>query len=337
MTARVALLGVGTVGSALLQRFGDVGKGMRVVLVSSSSQTLVDVDADGIDTATAVEKLRASELTSHLGQVGPALGGPDGCRVVVDATASPRVAARHARWLVRGIHVVTASKIANGGRQTDADALTTGARAGASSYGASATVGAGLPLLRTLHELRAGGDEIHKISGVLSGSIAWLLDAYAVRSGTTAFSELVVEAHAQGLTEPDPQIDLSGVDVQRKLVIMARAAGIRLEPESVDVAPLEPTDGLSLDDLVADRQREAAAAGRRLRHVATWSRDDGARVGLAALAPDDPLAGGVGTDNRVAIWSTRYRDQPIVIQGPGAGAEVTAAALLDDIRRAVQA
>lgn len=335
MTTRVALLGVGTVGSALLRRLDDVGRDVRLVLVSSSSQRLVD--PDGIDVATAVEKLRASEVGNDLGQVAPALGLPDDCRVVVDATASPRVAARHTHWLLRGIHVVTASKIANGGAQTDDDALGAAARAGGSTYGASATVGAGLPLLRTLRDLRDGGDEIHRISGVLSGSIAWLLDAYAARGGTTPFSALVAEAHALGLTEPDPQIDLSGVDVQRKLVILARAAGARLEPTSVSVEPVGAGSARELDATLARLHADAVAGGRRLRHVATWTRDGGAEVGLQALAPDHPLAGGAGTDNRVAVWSTRYPDQPVVVQGPGAGAAVTAAALLDDVRRAARA
>lgn len=169
MNARVALLGVGTVGSALLAHLERHGDGVDVVLVSSSRQRVTD--PGGIDVRTAVEKLRTSEVASDLAAVGPALGPPRARRVVVDATASPAVAARHAHWLVRGIHVVTASKLANGGRQTDADALRRAAKVGRAGYGASATVGAGLPVLRTIEALRAGGDEIIRITGVLSGSL----------------------------------------------------------------------------------------------------------------------------------------------------------------------
>ena len=325
MRARVALLGVGTVGSALLERLDRRGDGVDVVLVSSSRQCLID--SSGIDVRTAVAKLRTSEVASDLAFVSPALGASDAPRVVVDATASAAVAARHAHWLLRGIHVVTASKIANGGSQTDADALTVAARVGSATYGASATVGAGLPVLRSIETLRAGGDEITKITGVLSGTLAWLLDAYEASDARRPLADLVDEAHRLGLTEPDPQVDLSGTDVQRKLLVLARAAGARLEPSDVAVLPLVP------DDFPA--QPAALADGRCLRYVASWAPGEQPTVGLAVLPVGDPLAAGTGCDNRVAIWSTRYESSPLIIQGPGAGGDVTAAALLDDIRRVI--
>lgn len=315
MSARVALLGVGTVGSALLDRLDRHGDGVDVVLVSSSRQSVTD--PGGIDVCTAVEKLRTSEVASDLALVSAALGPPDaGHRVVVDATASPVVAARHAHWLLRGIHVVTASKIANGGGQTDADALAVAARVGQARYGASATVGAGLPLLRTIEALRAGGDEMLRIAGVLSGSLAWILDAHHSEGGRRALPDLVEEARRLGLTEPDPGVDLSGEDVRRKLLVLARAAGARLEPADIDVTPLA----------------EIPRSDQRLRYIASWEPGARSTVGLVALPAGDPLAAGTGCDNRVAIWSSRYADQPLVVQGPGAGAGVTAAALLDDIR-----
>ena len=173
VTARIALVGVGTVGSALLVAARAAWRGVEVVHVCSSRQSLTD--ADGIDVRTAAEKLCASEVGNDLDQVVAALGAGDRQRVVVDATASGVVAARHASWLRDGVHVVTASKIANGGTQAESDELVRAARTGGATYGASATVGAGLPLLRTIAALRAGGDEITKIVGVLSGSLAWIL------------------------------------------------------------------------------------------------------------------------------------------------------------------
>lgn len=125
-------------------------------------------------------------------------------------------------------------------------------------------------------------------------------------------------------------MDLSGDDVRRKLLVLARAAGARLEPEEVDVAPVRPGEDF---DVVA---AAAAAGGRRLRHVGSWAPGRRPTVGLVALPGDDPLATGSGCDNRVAIWSSRYASQPLVVQGPGAGAGVTAAALLDDVRRLVR-
>jgi homoserine dehydrogenase len=210
-----------------------------------------------------------------------------------------------------------------------------------SGFGDRATVGAGLPLLRSLRELRSGGDRIHAIAGVMSGSLAWLFDRF---DGSRPFSELVREAHAKGFTEPDPREDLSGEDVRRKILILARAAGFPLESSSVEVETLVPTalrsakpyevlDGLHLlDESLLAKLKNARGSGSSLRFVARLQ-GGSATVRLEEIAPNDPLAGGSGTDNRVAIWSDRYREQPLVIQGPGAGAIVTAAALLDDALR----
>jgi homoserine dehydrogenase len=256
--------------------------------------------------------------------------------IVVDATASDAVAAWHARWLAAGLAVASANKAGAG------EGLARWKRIAvhASRYGDSATVGAGLPLLRTLRALRDGGDRIRGIAGVLSGTLAWLLDRY---DGTRSFASLVADAHALGLTEPDPRVDLSGQDVRRKLLILARAAGVALAAEAVAVTPLLPVaahDGpfdpaslAGLEEPLREHWQSARAHGQRLRFVARLRDDGRASVGLESLAADDPLAQGSGCDNRVAVWSCRYRAQPLLIQGPGAGAEVTAAALLDDVLR----
>ena len=272
--------------------------------------------------------------------------GAHGTRIVIDATASEFVADCHAQWLAQGIHVVTACKLGQGTSLARWQAIRAGCALGDAHYGDSATVGAGLPLLRSLRELQVGGDRIHAIAGVLSGSLAWLFNRY---DGMRPFSALVRQARDAGYTEPDPREDLSGEDVRRKLLILARASGYPLEADAVDVASLVPQELAALakhdvdaalpalDTSLRERYAEAWKNGERLRFIARLERgDDGAaraRVGLESLSPDHPLAGGAGTDNRVAIWSDRYREQPLVIQGPGAGAEVTAAALLDDVLR----
>jgi homoserine dehydrogenase len=156
----------------------------------------------------------------------------------------------------------------------------------------------------------------------------------------------VREALAAGYTEPDPRLDLSGEDVRRKLLILARSSGLALDAAQVHVDSLVPSAlaALPLDDAVAEleqldaplqaRWQQATDSGRVLRFVGRVDAD-GAQVGLRELPADHPLAQGAGTDNRVAIHSDRYRTQPLLIQGPGAGAEVTAAALLDDVLRIV--
>jgi homoserine dehydrogenase len=333
----LVLLGVGTVGSAFLDRLARLQPAVRLVAAANSRRSAQR--SAGLDPAAAIASLQDGE-PSRLAAVARWLpaGG-----IVVDATASDAVAACHARWLRAGIAVVSANKAGCGASLARQRRIATHA----SRYGDSATVGAGLPLLRTLRELRAGGDRILGIAGVLSGSVAWLLDRY---DGTRPFSSLVREAQALGYTEPDPRVDLCGTDVRRKLLILARAAGVPLEESAVQVEALWPADGTdpsrpaattlddaatraALDAFVHARWTQATDAGRRLRFVARLEADGAARVGLEALAIDDPLAQGRGCDNRVALWSCRYRERPLLIQGPGAGAEVTAAALLDDVLR----
>lgn len=337
---RLTLIGTGTVGAAFVSRWQRLAaRGLvlpRLALLANSRGAFSCED----------DPHRALQLATH---ADDARRDPQNVRdahlvqgdVVVDATASEAVAARHAEWVSHGVHVVTANKLGNGADLLRAQAIVRATRAGGARYGDAATVGAGLPLLRSIRELVAGGDHIHAVEGVLSGSLAWLFDRY---DGTRAFSGLVREARDAGYTEPDPRQDLSGEDVRRKLLILARAAGLALEAHEVEVASLVPASLASvgadavdanleaLDAPLLRHFQEASRAGAKLRFVGRFDAER-AQVGLQALPADHPLCLGSGTDNRVAIRSDRYRDQPLVIQGPGAGAEVTAAALIDDVLR----
>ncbi len=332
--AKVALLGTGTVGSAVLARLADwrqTPSGTRLALAHvANSRHRFAPSADGVWRAVDDRPATLSQVTNAL--------GTQGTRIVIDATASEAVADRHAAWLAQGLHVVTACKLGQGTTLSRWREIRSACTVGGAIYGDSATVGAGLPLLRSLRALQAGGDRIHAIAGVLSGSLAWLFHRY---DGLRPFSGFVRQAREAGYTEPDPCDDLSGEDVRRKLLILARAAGHALDSDAVRVASLVPpplaacaADAVEaalpvLDEPLRARYAEAYKRGERLRFIARLQ-DGEARIGLESLPADHPLAGGAGTDNRVAIWSDRYRDQPLVIQGPGAGAHVTAAALLDD-------
>jgi homoserine dehydrogenase len=342
--ARLALLGSGTVGQAVLDRLHSwrstaSGKGLR--LVYAANTRLAVHDSAGLCPASACAQLVGAPDSASGCQSG-ALETALGCRgvrIVIDATADGGVAQRHPEFLRAGIHVATACKLATGTSLKLWDEIRAACAEHGSGFGDRATVGAGLPLLRSIRELRAGGDRIHAIAGIMSGSLAWLFDRF---DGSQPFSTLVREARDRGFTEPDPREDLSGEDVRRKILILARAAGFELESDEVEVRSLVPP-GLArlsaqhfdqelsqIDARLAGLLDAARAEGKALRFIARFE-NGRARVGVEAIGPRDPLAGGVGTDNRVAIWSDRYMAQPLIIQGPGAGPEVTAAALLDDV------
>ena len=338
---KLALLGTGVVGSAFVtrhQRLLERGLPLPALAWLANSRALHPC---GQSSQQALDTARQA-APRHAGlppwAEAEALCAGD---IVVDATASESVADWHPQWLSRGVHVVTANKLGNGSSLLRAQAIA-GARADSGAhYGDAATVGAGLPLLSSLRALVAGGDRIHRVEGVLSGSLAWLFNHY---DGAGLFSELVRQASGAGYTEPDPRIDLSGEDVRRKLLILARAAGLPLQAEDVRVESLVPAELAALpqgeldaalgqlDAPLATRFGDACRNDRKLRFLGRFDAH-GASVGLQALPADHPLCGGCGTDNRVAIFSDRYPDQPLVVQGPGAGAEVTAAALLDDVLR----
>ena len=352
--ARVALLGSGTVGCAVLDRLSrwrGTPLGSHLSLVFAANRRVALSDPEGLDPefcATALSSAPPGDCPPSAGTVLAALG-TDGIRILIDATADAQVAANHPALLDEGIHVVTACKVAGGTSLSLWQEIHAACERRGTGFGDRATVGAGLPLLRSVRELQQGGDRIHAIAGVMSGSLAWLFDRF---DGSRPFSELVREARAKGFTEPDPRDDLSGEDVRRKILILARAAGFPLESDCVAVKSLVPDElgALStsealerlelLDEELGRKMAEARSSGGCLRFVARLE-DGCAKVGLEVLGGDDPLAAGKGTDNRVAIWSDRYRDQPLIIQGPGAGANVTAAALLDDAlllkRMAIQA
>ncbi len=338
---RLALLGTGVVGGAFVarhQRLLARGVPLPPLAWLSNSRALQPCDEAGPEAALAAANRACARPADGLPPwaEGEALHAGD---IVVDATASEAVADWHAEWLARGVHVVTANKLGTGAAWSRAQAIARACADSGARYGDAATVGAGLPLLRSLRALVAGGDRIHRVEGVLSGSLAWLFNHY---DGMRPFSGFVRQARQAGYTEPDPRIDLSGEDVRRKLLILARAAGQALQAEDVRVESLVPPAladvplaGLDvalpqLDAPLSARFKEAHRHGARLRFV---GRFDGERasVGLQVLPQDHPLCAGAGTDNRVAIYSDRYPEQPLVVQGPGAGAEVTAAGLIDDV------
>ncbi len=335
----LVLLGRGSVGSSLLELLATpAASALHLVGVADSRRQLAS--SRGLVPAQAVSRLAVvAELRDDAALLRALDASGARRRVIVDATASSEVAARHAGWLAAGYHVVSANKAALGGSLAGWNALHEARRSGV-RYGDAATVGAGLPVLATLRRLRACGDRLLTLDGVFSGSLSWLFNRF---DGRRPFSTLLREAHAAGYTEPDPRIDLGGADVARKLLILARAAGYALDEQDVGVETLVPhalraLDGGEfmrradeLDAPLEARRAQAESEGCVLRYIARIGRRGNARVGLRAVAPSHPAARLTGTDNLFVMNTLRYRSQPLVIQGPGAGREVTAQALLGDL------
>ncbi len=336
----IVLLGTGVVGGALLRLLVTAAaSGVNLVGAANSKRQIAN--SRGFVAGQVAASLRASVASRDDAALLGALDASGAAhRVIVDATASDQTAARHPAWLAAGYHVVSANKAASGGALAAWSNLRWACGRGSVVYGDAATVGAGLPVLSTVRRLRGCGDRLLTLEGVFSGSLSWLFTHF---DGSRAFSTLLREAHALGYTEPDPRLDLGGTDVARKLLILARSAGHALEAGLVEIESLVPEHlcridtaaflerAAELDVALEARRAQAERAGCMLRFLAQLDEHGHARVGLAEVAPTHPAARLAGTDNLFALTTARYRVQPLLIQGPGAGPEVTAQALLGDL------
>jgi len=335
----IAVIGTGNVGGALLDLLAERDHpGLELVALANSRRMLFC--EEGITAAGVVSRLDGEGEVTDIAALETRLHGLAGQAIIVDLTASAAVAATHSHWLKAGFSVVTANKWAASGDGSDNQALLATLGQARTGYRYSTTVGAGLPLLETIRRLHQSGDRIHSVAGLFSGTLSFLMKGLG---DGRAFSECVHQAQQQGLTEPDPRLDLSGVDVARKLVITARAAGIKLDLADVDIESLVPEalatwpldcflqDGEPyLDAAWQDTLAQRSANGVP-RYVGSVDHSGTARVGIQWLEVDHPFATVGPTDNIFEIRSDSYQDTPILIRGPGAGARVTAVQVLADV------
>jgi aspartokinase/homoserine dehydrogenase 1 len=259
-----------------------------------------------------------------------------------DCTASDEVSASYAGILESSIPIVTPNKRANAGAMDYYQELTGYSRDRGIPYLYETTVCAGLPVISTLRDLSLSGDTVRRIEAVLSGTLSFIFNNF---DGTKPFSALVREAKAKGYTEPDPRDDLNAMDAARKALILARECGMALEFSNVAIEPILPAACFKAKDVEAffkelkksdasfeKRRAEAAACGRVLRYVAVIE-EGSAKLSLRAEAPDSPFRSLKDSDNIVVITTDRYSKLPMVIKGPGAGAQVTAGGIFADIVR----
>ncbi len=349
-TVSVGLVGPGAVGRELLRQFETQRNTLRSQLqielrvrgIANSSRMLLR--DRGIQLGTWQQQLesggRAVDLAVFADHV-QAAHLPHA--VILDCTANAEVASCYGHWLERGIHVITPNKKANAAAFQSYRCLRELGDRPSSRYLYEATVGAGLPVISTLRDLVRTGDRIHRIEGVLSGTLSFLLQAFGAER---PFSDAVREAHGRGYMEPDPRDDLSGMDVARKAVILGREMDLSVELEDVPVESLVPEDlqgceqadeflaGLPRHDATMEALRlEAQKSGKVLRYVAVIEASGQIQVGLRRFPQSHAFARIQPGDNILAFTTDRYHEQPLIVQGPGAGPAVTAAGVFGDLLR----
>ena len=344
----IALCGKGNIGASWLELFAEQKsdlekrRGMNFELVAVVDSQTYWFNPNGID-ATSVSNHFSEEAVEYQpGEWIEKLGAIQGYDevVVLDVTASKELANQYLAIAEQGMHLISANKVAGSASSQYYHQVQDAFAKINRHWLYNATVGAGLPINHTVRDLRESGDDIQALSGIFSGTLSWLFQQY---DGSVPFAELVDLAWQQGLTEPDPRCDLDGSDVMRKLVILAREAGLHIEPEAVKVESLVPEElaELSLDEfldksqilseLLAERLEKAQREDKVLRYVARLEKNGKATVGVEALSKEHALANLLPCDNIFAIESKWYKDNPLVIRGPGAGREVTSGAIQSDL------
>lgn len=341
----VVLFGKGNIGAGWLSLFSEQmhklpeQQNVELCLCGVYGSQGGVLDFNGLDAATVLDDFQPESFVWEQLLSNLALHPFDEL-VIIDITASEAISYYYPEFAQHGFHLISANKFAGAAHSEFYNRVKQSFTDNESHWLYNATVGAGLPIQSSMDMLQNSGDEVTAVSGIFSGTLSWLFQQY---DGEVAFSQLVEQAWQQGLTEPDPREDLSGKDVQRKLLILSREAGYDMELADIKLESLVSEELMAfkadeflehceeLDDKILRMFNKAKKQGLVLRYVANFSRKEGAQVGLEFLEPTHPFANLLPCDNIFSINSHWYRHNPLVIQGPGAGKEVTAGAIQADL------
>ncbi len=343
----IFMIGVGLIGSTLIKQirgqavYLKENRSLEIKVIGLANTKKMVFEEGGISLETWRQQLDESGSPMHIADFIQRMKNMNLSNTIfVDNTADEIISDYYESILDSSISISTPNKIATSSAYLKYQRLKSIAAKRGVQFMYETNVGAGLPVISTLNDLIISGDRILKIEGVLSGSLSYIFNTF---NAETPFSQVVRRARELGYTEPDPRIDLNGIDVRRKLIILARETGLSLEASDVEIQNILPeacqqakTVGAffeeieKADELFEQRRRAAEAAHKKLRYIARLQ-DGQALISLEAVGPDAPFYALSGSDNMIVFTTERYKDRPLVVRGPGAGAEVTAAGVFSEI------
>jgi len=343
----IGIIGYGNVGKEFFNQLQNQRKDLEedsdirlnIIAVSNSvNMTLKNKHIESNDLG-GEQATNVLDLIDHISQSNGAI------KILIDCTTSEDIPKIYKNAFISDIHVIAANKKGVSGSMDLYQEIMHYSKSTKKSFHYETTAGAGLPFIKTLQDLNMTGDQVNEIEGVFSGTLSYLFNNY---DGELEFSKMVADAREKGFTEPDPRDDLSGMDVARKLVILAREMNLSIGISDVSVESLVPEKlrDISVDDYLEQlseydeamnlRLAEARSNNKVLRYIAKLDSSGKASVKLDAISIDHPFAELKGSENVIKYMTDRYSDYPLVHKGPGAGAEVTAAGIFSDLLMVVQ-